>query len=449
MENPIPHYSPEKEQSWFNKLAEALNVLGSSVTGVRYHPPSLSNAEYRALAQRALQSASDRILFESYDPKLNSDPGEVVQILRSHPTIENALAGSNDDAVMMLTPSTAFRVELNRLALYLSKAAMKRDGQYAAGVLRDYLTFSEEGRLPGYEVALFRGLEVDRRFDIGEGSFIAPYDELVQDGLLNEPRHLPDENFPDYHKMGAVGLVRSLTWGPGIAPAMTGATLFAERAPQVSFNFMQDRDGLGIAFDVLSIVTRCPLEILWLEDRASKFMEDIDPNFNSGSGTHFSPRGFSRSLLQEGNVLTSENERTVAELLSNWPQGDAIPRHVPSRIASAVSRSGRFGRQDSILDLSIALESMYKEERDSTYKLATRAGYFLGSDAKERIKKFKAVRSFYRVRSHIVHGKDPSRQTTEKALEEGFLLARDTFFGLLRGARPTDWDVLVMSGSEV
>ena len=40
--------------------------------------------------------------------------------------------------------------------------------------------------LPAQEITLFRGLQVERRFEIGEEAFIAPYGELVDGGLLRE-----------------------------------------------------------------------------------------------------------------------------------------------------------------------------------------------------------------------------------------------------------------------
>ena len=216
----VTNTAPEVS-GWVERLAAALDVLAQSMTASRINAPNLTYMQYRALAEAAAKDAVSQALFESYLPSLNSNPADVIQILRAHPTIKRALAGSNDDAIMILTPSSAFRVEFEMLARYLVKATIKIDGHYAASMLNEYLTRSDENNLPGQEVTLFRGLEVEQSFEIGEGEFIAPYQELVNLGLQMRPDDPRWENYPDYRSMGVAGLVRNLTWGPGAKPAMT------------------------------------------------------------------------------------------------------------------------------------------------------------------------------------------------------------------------------------
>ena len=90
---------------------------------------------------------------------------------------------------------------------------------------------------------------------------------------------------------------------------------------------------------------------------------------------------------------------------------------------------------------------MYQLETELKYKLATRAGYFLGSNAEDRVRMFKEIRQFYNIRSAIIHGRNPSREDTATALEQGFEVARDTFFKL-RDKDVDDWDSLVMRGAD-
>ena len=434
---------------WARRLAVELDRLGRSITGVRYKVPTLSTAGYHALAQAAEHDPQAREAFDFFLPELNSDPSDAVQVLGEHPTVRRALEGSRgDDAIMMTMPGRAFRVELKRLALYLTKATVRGGSWYAASTIERYLALNDENRLPGHEVTLLSGLEVQHRFDLGEGVYIAPYEEVVDLGLAKEPADVPwEEDAPDYRGMGAAALVRDFTWGPGVRPAMTSATPRSEMDVEIAFPCLSNLENLGIAIDVISLVTRCRMQLLTSELRGATFMEDIDPSFHHGARTWFtSPTS---PHHQRRNTKLSEDEASeIEEVLGYWMKPHEIKEHVVRRLASAVTRSGRFGSQDGVLDLSIALESMYRLDNELKYKLATRAGYFLGPDAEDRTRIFKAVGRFYRVRSDIVHGRNTGHDEAKEALEDGFEVARDTFLKLLRGGGIRDWDSLVMGGTE-
>ena len=212
--------------AWVGQLAEALASLAQSVTASRINMPLLTNEAYHELAGHAVSHPEARARFESYHPNLESDPTETVEVLRSHPTIESALAESpGHEAVMMTTPTSAFRVELTRLATNLTRAAVRRRSATAAAeTLRRYLEMSDSHQLPGYEITLLRGLEVDGKFDLNKGTFIASYDELTSLGLLTDREDAPWDDYTDYRALEAVALVRTLAWGPGVAPAATSKT---------------------------------------------------------------------------------------------------------------------------------------------------------------------------------------------------------------------------------
>ena len=71
-----------------------------------------------------------------------------------------------------------------------------------------------------------------------------------------------------------------------------------------------------------------------------------------------------------------------------------------------------------------------------TYKLATRAAYYLGEDATGRNEVFEKIQSFYKIRSRIVHGrKQPKKTELKKAFDEVFKLARRTLLKTLKIGR--------------
>ena len=439
---------------WVNRLAEALDDLVESITAERNNLPTLTNSEYRGLARQANQNANSHLLFEEYLPKLDSDSVAAIGILQQHPVVRReATVSAGKPAVMMfIPPGGASRVELDRLALYLTKTAVRKGGRYVARILDEYLTLSEANALPAQEITLFRGLQVDRRVEIGEGAFIAPYADLVDQGLLRERKEVPWENPPDYQAMGVAAVVRSLTWGPGIRPPMTFKTPTGEGIPDMSFPCLGDRESLGVIFDSLSILTRCELDVLSVQYRCADFMEEMEPNFKTGSSTALVESSLMRPFRNTRRPLKAGHADTLRELLLDWSRGDGTARRALRRLASSVARTGRFRLEDSILDLSIALETMYNIDSEMTYKLGTRAGYFLGYDAEDRNRIFGVVKALYDRRSDIVHGRRTNTQELEQAASEGFEVARDTWFKLrnagITGDRHEFWNRLVMTGEK-
>ena len=432
---------------WVDRLAEELDLVAKSTTGeptialqsVDPPFPRLSSQSYNALAEKATSDHKSRVIFDAYLPKPNSDLDETIAILRSHPTIGQELHSSGgEEAIMMVTPNGGFRVDMPRLVWHLTWNAIKlRDATVPAAALAKYLSLSDKNLLPGYEITLFLGIDVGQRFDIGEGAFIAPYGEIVDLGLLKEEENLPWGDFVDFRELRAAALVRKSAWGPGIRPPFTSRTPAEEMVPDVKFTYLNNLKDSSIVIDLLTILTRCQLNIVSIRYRCAEFMENIDSNFNSGTGNQFlglpAPWRYSssRKLLEVADV------KVLSEFLNLWDHENPKLEHVARRLATSVSRRGRFGPQDSVLDLAIALESMYEITTELTFKLATRAGYFIGSSAEDRKKIFDDIVQFYRVRSDIVHGRQVNKQNLRVAVENGFAMARETLLNLLRVTDPT------------
>ena len=435
---------------WISRLAQALEKLAGSVTASRIGWVTLTNEQYRELARTVAHDVKDSFLFDEYIAKLNSYPTDVIELFRSHPVVERTLAGSNDQtAIMMVTPKGMFRVEWEILATYLAKSTIKHNGEYAAQILNRYLMLSDEKRLPGYEIALFCGLEVEKRIELEGEVFFASYDEIVELGLIREPKERGpwNDHLPDYSAMKAVALVRPIEWGPGITSPKTFKDMFS--AQKINFSYLNKQEDIEVYLDLLSIVTRHFLDLLSVEHRGDKFIEDLDPDFQKGP-----PPSFKRSYPWKKKVLTAQDVARFENLVRDWinfNQNRSLLGLVIRRLASSVSRGGRFGLQDGILDISIALEILYQlGDRELSYKLATRAGYFLEADIERRKEVFQKVREFYKIRSSIVHGSKQDRKKLKKAFDEGFALARDTLVKILCKGQPEDkdWDKLVMSGTK-
>ena len=304
--NLIPSEASQ-DSDWIDRLAQVLDVLADSITAVRSNLPTLANSDYRSLARQANRDANADLFFEEYLPKLESYPSAAIDVFLGHPVIrrEAEVSGGKPAFMMLTPPGAASRVELDRLARYLTKTALRKGGRYAARILGEYLTLSEEKALPAQQIALFCGLEVDKRFEFGEGAFIAPYAELVDQGLLRERKEVPDEDLPDYRQMKVAGVVRELTWGPGIKPPMTSKTPIGEGIPDMSFPCLGDREGLGVIVECLSVVTRCKLDILSVQYRGAEFMEEIEPSFKTGMTTALVERSMLMPFMRAPSPSTT------------------------------------------------------------------------------------------------------------------------------------------------
>ena len=244
--------------------------------------------------------------------------------------------------------------------------------------------------------------------------------------------------------------MRSLTWGPGIKPPMTSKTPFEEHIPDLSFPFLGDREGLGVLLDFLAILTRCELDVLSIQYRVVGSMEEIAPHFGARSITGLVDASMIGPRWATAKSFEAKHADALRETIRDWAKGDDMVVRTLRRLGSSVARTGRFRLEDSILDLSIALETMYSIDREMRYKLGTRAGYFLGDNALERNRIFDIAKRFYDKRSEIVHGSRTSIEELERTSSEGFELARDTLLKLLRteiaGNRNQFWNNLVMTG---
>ena len=143
-------------------------------------------------------------------------------------------------------------------------------------------------------------------------------------------------------------------------------------------------------------------------------------------------------------------------MLSGWRAYDGKGRErlrlAVRRLAASHSREGRLRVEDRILDSGIALETMYDlSGSEITYKLRTRAAYFLGHDARERRDLFRQIGNFYRARSAIVHGPSGKRRRKidlHEAGATGFEVGRSTLLRLLREGGAPDWDAVALSAVE-
>ena len=323
----------------------------------------------------------------------------------------------------------------------LRRAAAELDGLLAP---RGNL---EQSSLPddlsvGYHVALFHGLRVGEQVLLAGDITILPFEQwgtFVNERILQDfaPAILRDNL---QKSVGA--LVQPFRWKPefrrwggGPSPRLDGGRSFFVEAQ---------------AF----------VELLALFHTAPVICLALIPNCIHRTASYLLGESHHNGSYQWGHSARSFDIFAESTELSMDALAEASKafgyRHSPhyqycapiiARLAEALARSGRFQTDDKILDVAIALERMYEDERDRGAigsKLGTRAASFLETGTEDHERVIQDVQEFYTVRSAIVHKrkKPPSVEVKEKAFSKGFEVARRSVVKLLQEGYPSDWNTV-------
>ena len=427
-------------------MVGALDALVQTVTGQSYGVPPVPNEEYRMVAELAKNDNHAKAYFDHLLPALNEDPDHLIDLLCQHPGINPNLGGRDNRETFIVMPSSGHLLQLDMLARYLTKTGIQNECRDAVVHLDRFLSLSAQGRLPGYEIFVFRGLTLSGELEIVPGLEIIDYERAAERGLVRNEPPGPTNDMPDYAAMGALVLARGMTWGPCLVPPLSGRDEFPGTACEFRWS---PGCGTGIFFDLLSLCTSQPIQILSILHCAPEFV-DLNRGFGPGSST-----GYLHSERLTNNALTRENIGQLQELLGLWSQFKPDKRDIlelaVSRLSSSVYRNrGRFWVQDRILDAAIALEIMYElKPPELTNKLASRAAHMLAKEIDDRIDIFDQVHAFYEARSRIAHGaKGKKKKKTidfKDAAELGFGLAARTFHALLNRGDFPYWKRIILS----
>ena len=443
------------ETAWIKRLAAALEqVAAEAEPSYSPLPPEIPRSSlldeywtvlhrgYRALAARAKHDPAASVQFKDSHLWVKADPAEAMAILREHPLMRLGLEGSGEnEGVGFRVLGRSFRSDLKWLVSCLAKLSVKEEGEEAARRLHRYLAAGASGAVPAYEITVVHGLVVKTRFSLGVGAYLAPYgDARGGFGLPDEPEPLSKTSFPD-----AAVLVRSLEYGPGVAPLDDDAGLADVR---IAYRFPVDyrvdleswSDDSKLLVDLLSIAKRAPLLSRTRYVRLARWIEEINPNFAHGTEDS---SGFVSDVWPRGRDLSKRDVDAFLKLARGWhmhPDKPAAMTLAIRRLAASFSRlGGRFGQEDRILDVAIALEVLYGGT--TGHRLAKRAAALLGATAAKQKRTYHQAKTFYDARSRIVHWRrpPPSPDVLDRELEAGRNLACLTLTSLLDHDEPPKW----------
>ncbi len=406
----------------------------------------------------ALMSATANSQPENDNPGLDARRNRVSEVLARHPALADLLPKSNNWHLYSLAhgmPCTTEKL-LATLIDRLLDTANHIGIEPAARTLDRLLSDAEKRNLPGFDLTFFRGLKFAGRWDIAPGLYVLPFPMLKQQ-IRRRTGRRPDSLLygidPGDEQSVAV-LVSEFRWGPVIV-STEGRTL-SDPYP-VEMNLVFDHNPL-LLVALMAVTLQRPLWILFKTFCAEPWVDDFF-DVAGGGGVYFSsPTPLGPSTFPEATPEAAEiTERAFRE----WNALPVSDREVlalaVTRLSESLSRTGMLTEQDRTLDVSIALEILYRlDDGEITQKLSTRAGWYLGNDLDDRIETRKAIAKFYGLRSQIIHGasamrgrkQKPSTPTVEQQIrEQAFQVARATLFRHLeRGRVPAkdDWSAIVM-----
>ena len=387
-------------------------------------------------ANSSKNSSHYRILCSALD--------EVKALLRKHPPLNRALGSSdNNEEIRIAIANSLRRISLIDIAVRLMNYGTEGDFDDVALRLRELLPFQGKRKFPGYHISVFLGLRLDEEIQLSDELSIAPFGSVKK--FIN-PSDLENivRNSKQFAQTGSLGVViKPFEWNPIIAAA--GKKL--ESDIKWDEGFPKDAETI---VNLLSIVHGVPvINIICFEFCVPRQISEL-LGTPIGGGAFIRHTEFSVNHGFSSEFPSMEKSLQVKDLFSRLKNSDEDQRRryesVISRLSNSLSRKGRFGTEDKILDVAIALELMYELDSEVTYKLATRTSCFLEKNTQNRVEIFNKTKKFYDARSSVVHYRKKKKlKNISGQFDNGFDLARRTLFKLLKDGSPPDWDTVILS----
>ena len=375
-------------------------------------------------------------------------------LIARHSALADLLPTSNSWRFYTLGLDVPFTTEklLSHLADRLLDSAKSIGARNATQTLDNLLIKAEQNDLPGYELTFLHGLKLTERWDIVPGLYLLPLESLPQpthqELQITPLRHPNDYGINSEIDSNVIVLVCDLRWGPIVVSNKDRS--FTDPDP-LELQLVFDHNPL-LLVSLMAVTLNRPLWIHSTTMRAAPWIEDF-LNVFGGGGTIFSPPSHLRTkTFSVPSAEAIEMTKRAFEDLDCLPGSDRQTLSLAiSRLSSSLSRSDLLAIQDRILDVSIALEILYQlDHHEITYKLSTRAGWYLERDVTRRIKTRTKVTKFYDLRSRIIHGGVPHRSNHKddnQTFQSAFEIARTTLLQHLKRRKlPTnkDWSEIVM-----
>ncbi len=428
---------------------------------------------YRELAALANEHPYAAKLFDESHIWQDDVPDELQTLALEHPVLAQVWSAGSREGLHLGNVTGQGHTDIKWIIAHLAKLSARVGGEYAATRLHRFLVAGQHSRLHAHEITILYGLKVVEPVSLGRGAYLADYNSVRRRFGLEEDPDLwlkrSNHGLDIYpgrmaHDSSRCVLVRRVNWGPAVAPCdCPGIDVRSfnqlrywfpdDHLVESGVNMFEERDML---LKLLSIAVESKLVSHTVVLALPSWMKQIDANLRTGNSGGSGRRLF--DVWPRDRTLSGENVDTFVAAARGWLQFFV---NTPPKLQLAIDRlvssygpaATTFGFAEPIIDVSIALESMYGPfaNRSITRKLSKRAGWLLGdSNTRSRAKIEREMWLFYRMRSKIVHGAEalPYHERILKVyLHKGRTLARKTLLTMLDNGpvanTDKDWNDLV------
>lgn len=368
-------------------------------------------------------------------------------VLLSHPQLESVavsgrIVGENDFWLRILNSGSSISAGDLIAGLVTRASEVPIDGfRVAASEMNAFLRPVEDdvtgvlGELDeGCDALLFYGLTLRKRLNVEEGISVLPCAEVLRFVGEDVLEKLAPTAAPyGWGPLGAI--VGTFCWRPTFS--QRGSVDETPRRPRP-----QPFEDGKVLLDLISVSHKAPLVPMatisdCIDQRAARLFgrakhgPGFYQTYGSGAPVH---------LLEQMELVPERfNEACVVFRNRKTLNYRKMSRFV-GLLAKALKRSTY---DDQILDVAIALEGMYEApQRNIARELARRISSFLGSDLEDRERIKRSFRSFYKIRSDIVHGGRAETKLLSKGASfvRGFELARRSLFKFVQEGAPNNWE---------
>lgn len=304
------------------------------------------------------------------------------------------------------------------------------------------------------EITLIKGLRIDREITVGNGIRLVP----LPDTSAALPHYLPEMNLPTGPRPEDFLLDTILVVDTSVSPVFINPAETVgdgSRIPPRSQVFRyEDVSGGYSGFDAwqfceaLSLVTEGAV-------RVAAWWSHLDEDHICKARTSYG-YGYAPDALHNhapSGVSGSAAEATVQEALSLYRARRRLDAETARRLAVPIDRWVRSHTDrltvDKLIDLGIALESLYLDEGSTTelrFRLALRAAWHLGTSSSERLSLLHDFKKIYGLRSKAVHaGRVDDGSDTGGMLAIAQEQCRRAIIKIIMDGGFPDWEKLVVN----
>ena len=432
------------------------NALNSVVVVGEEASDHMDVPSYVAHLERSMNSydRSSRLAIGTYTPTIGDSVTRdaVMSVLREEmdPYLLNDRLQS---ATFALGHGRPEGYPLSRLLANLLDRSFTYGPQAAAHAFFDCI---QRAYAPLYDYFLISGMRVAEEIEVFDGVWLLPPPHAIStlpSGIPEGGGGMGGSTWGDKTLLRVDHEVAPIFWRPsntiGTAPELRPTHSVRPSSEEVSrfdpYRYCQS----------LSLVCKSPIQPA-IEWTAMGEYEIFDLRLHAVTVYSFQPQALAEVAVVDVLAAQTDEARDLYSAMQTLPPGTQEVMDVPiSRWVKSMSYSPPV---DKMIDLGIALESLYLSTDSSAtelrFRLALRASWHLGSGLSQRIELMNEFKSIYKLRSDAVHqGKLPDRVrvgseslTTLAFLERAQELCAKSILQIIWEGRLPNWDRMVLGG---